>query len=150
MFQQLQKKVFYLFHAWNILKHEPKWATERESRNDKSSSEAGNGGNEANPNAERTPGRKAEKVARKRADSDSDPFLEEIKKMREDRQEIEKDHKEHDDRLYLLEKQKMDLEQEQNDIKIMDTDTSTMDKESQLYFKLKKEQILVRRSRRTQ
>jgi hypothetical protein len=129
MYQQLQKKVVCLFHAWNILKHEPKWAAEREFRNDKNSSEAGNGGDEANPNAERPLGRKAEKAARKHVDVDSDPFLEEIRKMREDRQQIEKDHKELDDRLYLLEKQKMDLEQEQNDIKIMGTDTSTMYKE---------------------
>jgi hypothetical protein len=44
----------------------------------------------------------------------------------------------------------MDLEQEQNDIKNNGHYTSTMDKESQLYFKLKKEEILVYRFRRTQ
>jgi Tfp pilus assembly protein PilN len=70
--------------------------------------------------------------------------------MRDDRQQIDKERKERDDRLYLLEKQKIDLEQEQNDIKIMKNDTSTMDKESQLYFKLKKEEILSRYFGRTQ
>jgi hypothetical protein len=44
----------------------------------------------------------------------------------------------------------MDLEQEQHDKMIMETDTSTMDKEAQLYFKLKKEEILVRRFGRSQ
>jgi hypothetical protein len=77
---------------------------------------------------------------RKCADSDFDHFIDEIKKMRDDRQQVEK---ESDERLYLLEKQKIDLEQERNGIKIMDTDTSTMDKESQLYFKLKKEEIVM-------
>jgi Tfp pilus assembly protein PilN len=70
--------------------------------------------------------------------------------MRDDRQQIDKECKERDDRLYLLENQKIDLEQEQNDIKIMENDTSTMDKESQLYFKLKKEEILSRYFGRTQ
>jgi hypothetical protein len=54
--------------------------------------------------------------------------------MREDRQHIEKERKERDDRLYNLEKHKMDLKQEQYDKTIMETDTSTMDKEAQLYF----------------
>jgi hypothetical protein len=80
MFQQLQKKTFYLFHAWIILKHEPKWTAERESRNVKNSLEANNGVDAATPNAERPPGRKVEKAVRKRADSDVDPFIEEIKK----------------------------------------------------------------------
>jgi predicted RNase H-like nuclease (RuvC/YqgF family) len=150
MFQQLQKKAFCLFHAWNILHHEPKWAAERESRNGKNNLEAVNGTDEANPNPERPPGRKAEKAVRKRSDSDADPFIEELKKMREDRQHIEKEWKECDDRLYNLEKQKMDLEQEQHDKMIMETDTSTMDKEAQLYFKLKKEEILARRFGRSQ
>jgi hypothetical protein len=39
----------------------------------------------------------------------------------------------------------MDLEQEQHDKTTMETDTSTMDKEAQLYFKLKKEEILEER-----
>jgi RNA binding exosome subunit len=39
------------------------------------------------------------------------------------------------------------LEQEEHDKKIMETDTSTMDNESQLYFKLKKQEILARRFR---
>jgi hypothetical protein len=55
--------------------------------------------------------------------------------MREDRHNIDK---EHDDRLFHLEKQKMDLEQEQHDKKIMETGTSNMDKESQLYFQVYK------------
>jgi hypothetical protein len=80
MFQQLQKKAFFLFHAWNTLRHDPKWAVERESRNDKINIEASNVVDEANCNAERPPGRKAEKVGRKRSDSDSDPFIEELKK----------------------------------------------------------------------
>jgi hypothetical protein len=152
MFQQLQKKSFCLFHAWNTLRHEPKWAAERESRNAKNNVEAANGADESNPNAERPPGRKAEKAARKRSDCDVDPFIDELKRMREDRQHIEKERKERqhiekerkerDDKLYILEKQKIDLEQEQHEKTIMETDTSTMDKESQLYFKLKKEEIL--------
>jgi hypothetical protein len=65
-----------------------------------------------------------------------------IEKERKERQHIEKERKERDDKLYILEKQKIDLEQEQHEKTIMETDTSTMDKESQLYFKLKKEEIL--------
>jgi hypothetical protein len=38
------------------------------------------GNDEVNPNAERPPGRKAEKVGRKRSDSDADPFIDELKK----------------------------------------------------------------------
>jgi hypothetical protein len=53
---------------------------QRESRNGKNNVEGTNGDEEANPNAERPPGRKAEKAARKRSDSDSDPFIEELKK----------------------------------------------------------------------
>jgi hypothetical protein len=56
-----------VFHAWNTLRHEPKWTAERESRNGKNNVEAANGADESNPNAERPPGRrKAEKAARKR------------------------------------------------------------------------------------
>jgi hypothetical protein len=33
------KKTFYLFHAWIIHWHEPKWAVERESRNGKNNLE---------------------------------------------------------------------------------------------------------------
>jgi hypothetical protein len=54
--------------------------------------------------------------------------------MREDRQHIKKERKECVDMLFHLEKQKMDLEKEQHDKKIMKTDTSNMDKQSQLYF----------------
>jgi hypothetical protein len=82
MFQQLQKKSFCLFHAWNTLRHEPKWVAERESRNDKNNVEVANGADESNPNAERPPGRKAEKAARKRSDCDVDPFIDELKRMR--------------------------------------------------------------------
>jgi hypothetical protein len=108
----ITKKAFCLFHAWIILRHEPKWAAERESRNGKNSLEANNGADAATPNAERPPRRKSEKAVRKHADSDVDPFIEEIKKMRDDRQQTDKERKERDDRLYLLEKQKIDLEQE--------------------------------------
>jgi hypothetical protein len=38
--------------------------------------ETAKGTDEANPNAERPPGRKAEKAARKRSYSDVDPFIE--------------------------------------------------------------------------
>jgi hypothetical protein len=57
MFQQLQKKAFCLL---NTLRHGPKWAAERESRNGKNNHEAVNAADEANPNAERPPRRKAE------------------------------------------------------------------------------------------
>jgi hypothetical protein len=80
MFQHLQKKMFSLFHAWNTLRHEPKWASERELRNGKNNVEGNNGENEWSPNAERPPGRNAEKVVRKRGDCESDPFIEELKK----------------------------------------------------------------------
>jgi RNA binding exosome subunit len=63
--------------------------------------------------------------------------------MREARQEIERDRD--DDRFYELEKNKLDLERDQHDKEIMQTNTSTMDEESKLYFKLMKQQILVRR-----
>jgi hypothetical protein len=43
--------------------------------------------------------------------------------MREARQETEKDKKDHDDRFF-------ELEQDQFDKKIMETDTSTMDNEA--------------------
>jgi hypothetical protein len=82
MLQQLQKKAFCLFHAWNTLHHGPKWAAERESRNGKNNHETVNGADEVNPNAERPPQRKAEKAARKHSDSDADPFIEELKNER--------------------------------------------------------------------
>jgi RNA binding exosome subunit len=63
--------------------------------------------------------------------------------MREARQEIERDRD--DDRFYELEKNKLDLERDQHDKEIMQTNTSTMDEESKLYFKLMKQQILARR-----
>jgi hypothetical protein len=69
--------------------------------------------------------------------------------MRQDRQNVDKEHKERDDKLFQLEKKKMDLEQEQHEKIIMETDTSSMDKESQLYFRLK-EEILAHRFRSRQ
>jgi RNA binding exosome subunit len=63
--------------------------------------------------------------------------------MREARQEIERDRD--DDRFYELEKNKLDLERDQHDKEIMQTNTSTMNEESKLYFKLMKQQILARR-----
>jgi hypothetical protein len=69
--------------------------------------------------------------------------------MRQDRQNVDKEHKERDDKLFQLEKKKMDLEQEQHEKIIIETDTSSMDKESQLYFRLK-EEILARRFRSRQ
>jgi hypothetical protein len=69
--------------------------------------------------------------------------------MRQDRQNVDKERKERDDKLFQLEKKKMDLEQEQHEKIIMETDTSSMDKESQLYFRLK-EEILARRFRSRQ
>jgi hypothetical protein len=53
MFQHLQTKAYSLFHAWNTLRHEPKWVAERESRNAKSNVEGNNGEDERNPNTER-------------------------------------------------------------------------------------------------
>jgi hypothetical protein len=44
--------------------------------------QATNGADEGNPNAERPIGRKAEKATRKHGDSDSDPFIEELKHER--------------------------------------------------------------------
>jgi hypothetical protein len=69
--------------------------------------------------------------------------------MRQDRQNVDKERKERDDKLFQLEKKKMDLEQEQHEKIIIETDTSSMDKESQLYFRLK-EEILARRFRSRQ
>jgi hypothetical protein len=39
----------------NTLRHDPKWATETKSRNDKNNVEGNNGENERNPNVERLP-----------------------------------------------------------------------------------------------
>lgn len=75
-------------------------------------------------------------LARKHEDCDDDPFIEEVKKMREAIQETERDWKDHDDRFYELEKSKLDLERDQHDKEIMHTSSSTMDEESKVYFKL--------------
>lgn len=56
--------------------------------------------------------------------------------MREARQEIERDRKDHDDRFYELEKNKLDMERDQHGKEIMQTNTSTMDEESKLYFQV--------------
>jgi hypothetical protein len=99
-------------------------------------------------NAERSPGRKAEEkkvLARKHEDCDDDPFIEEVKKMREAHQEIERDRKARDDKFYELEKIKLDLKRDRLDTMIMQTDTSAMDSEAKQYFKLMKEEILARR-----
>jgi hypothetical protein len=49
-------------------------------KNNKNNLEATNGVDEDTPNGERPPCRKGEKVTRKRGDSDSNPFSEELKK----------------------------------------------------------------------
>ena len=66
-----------MFHAWNILRHEPKWATIQEHNM------TGDGKIGGELNVARPPGRKAEKEkmrARKREDDEIDPFIEEVKK----------------------------------------------------------------------
>jgi hypothetical protein len=136
-----------LYHAWNILRHEPKWATIQEHN----TTEDGNIG--AGPNVARPPGRKAEKYkmkARKREDDETDPFIEEIKKMRQERFETERDRKAREDELLEIEKNRLELEREQHELKIMETNTNTMDNESKQYYKLLKEEILARRYRNRQ
>jgi hypothetical protein len=76
MFQELKGKAFSLFHAWNILKNEPKWAEEKIAKEE-------NGNGENHPNSERPLGRKAEKEkakGKKRSEEEPDPFIEEVKK----------------------------------------------------------------------
>ncbi|XP_020407962.1 uncharacterized protein [Zea mays] len=140
-----QGKAFSVFHAWIILRHEPKW-TFRDSKL-KDLHEANCNGP---VNADRPLGRKAEKEkarARKHdgCDADGDFFFEEVKKMREAREESEKDRKARDDKFYELEMTKVQLEQNRQDKEIMLTDTSTMDDDSKLYFKMMKQEILARR-----
>jgi hypothetical protein len=65
--------------------------------------------------------------------------------MREAREESEKDRKARDDKFYELEMTKVQLEQNRQDKEIMLTDTSTMDDDSKLYFKMMKQEILARR-----
>jgi RNA binding exosome subunit len=65
--------------------------------------------------------------------------------MREAREESEKDRKARDDKFYELEMTKVQLEQNRQDKEIMQTDTSTMDDDSKLYFKMMKQEILARR-----
>ena len=116
-----------MFHAWNILRHEPKWATIQEHNT------AGDGKIGGELNVARPPGRKAEKKkmrARKREDDETDPFIEEVKKMREARLEIDRDQKVREDQLLEIEKSRLQLERDQHDKTIMDTDTTMMDNES--------------------
>lgn len=131
-----------MFHAWNILRHEPKWAE------DKTSNE-GNANGDSHPNAQRPAGRKAEKekmkAKRRNSDEESDPSIEEVKKMRESREKTESERKERDERYFELHKKKVDLEHDQHDKLIMALDTSTMDDQGKQYFQLMKEEILARR-----
>lgn len=60
-FHELQKKAFSVFHAWNILRHEPKYATLRASKLDSTNMDFSNVNEEGEPNIERPLGRKAEK-----------------------------------------------------------------------------------------
>lgn len=61
-----------------------------------------------------------------------------LKKLRESRGQIQKERKERDDK-------RMALEQDQHVKIIMTIDTSSMDEQSQEYFRLMKEEILSRR-----
>jgi hypothetical protein len=77
MFHELRKKAFPFFHAWNILRHEPKWAE------DKASHEPNNAYVDDHPNAQRPAGRKTEKEKlkeKRRSDDEPGPFIEEVKK----------------------------------------------------------------------
>ncbi len=146
MFLELKGKAFSVFHAWNILRHEPKWSPHKASYEGKTFPEFNNGTGEVHPNVQRPAGRKAEKEkTKKRGDDEYDPFIEEVKKMRESRTEIERERKDRDDKFLELEKKKLQLEQDQHDKTIMTTDTSTMDDQSKQYFQLMKDEILARR-----
>jgi hypothetical protein len=139
-YQRLRKRAFSLFHAWNALRFEPKWVS---IKDDKPPVDGNDG---AALNVERPPGRKAEKEklrARKREEDACDPFIEEVKKMREAKLDSERDRRLREDQFLELEKTKMDT-------KIMETDTSTMDNESKEYFRLMKQEILDRRFGSTQ
>lgn len=145
MFHEMKGKAFSLFHAWNILRHEPKWTEDKVSKEGLGCNNAIGG---AQPNAQRPTGRKAEKEnmkEKKRRDDEADPFIEEVKKMREARLEIDRDQKGREDQLLEIEKSRLQLERDQHDKTIMDTDTTTMDNESKQYYKLMKEEIVARR-----
>jgi hypothetical protein len=62
--------------------------------------------------------------------------------MREERQETNKYRKVRDDKFYELEMTKVQLERDPQDKDIKQTDTSTMDDDSKLYFKMMKQNIL--------
>ena len=141
MFQKIKGKAFTLFHAWNILKNEPKWAEEKISKED-------NANGEERPNSERPLGRKAEKEkakGKKRSEEEPDPFIEEVKKMRETREKIKTERKERDDKFIELDTKKLNLEQDQHDKVIMTTDISSMDDQAKQYFRMLKDEILARR-----
>lgn len=141
-----------------VLRHEPKW-TSIKSPIMVSNLDAENGTDGGTINNSRPLGRKAEKEnlqARKREDNDYDPFIEEMKKIRESRVQTDNNRKARDDMFLELEKhklelekemekQKLDLERDQHDKKVMETDTSGMDDEAKQYFKLLKQEILARR-----
>jgi hypothetical protein len=145
MFHEMKGKAFSLFHAWNILMHEPKWTEDKVSKEGLGCNNATGG---AQPNAQRPTGRKVEKEnmkEKKCRDDEADPFIEEVKKMRESREQIAMGRKDRDDKLIELENKKLQLEQDQHDEKIMTTDTSNMDDQAKKYFKLMKDEILARR-----
>jgi len=84
MFQTLRKKAFTLFHAWNILRHEPKWSSIKDSTMATKKLDPHNGNEDDGHDTPRPPGRKAEKDklrARKREDNDNDALMEELKKL---------------------------------------------------------------------
>jgi hypothetical protein len=88
-----QGKAFFVVHVWMILRHEPKWKF-RESKL-KDHQEANNGNSDAPVNIKRPPRRKFEKEkARMRKngayDIDGDSVFDEVKKMREAREETER------------------------------------------------------------
>ncbi|XP_008657235.2 uncharacterized protein [Zea mays] len=84
MFQTLRKKAFTLFHAWNILRHEPKWSSIKDSTMATKKLDPHNGNEDDGHDTPRPPGRKAEKEklrARKQEDNDNDALMEELKKL---------------------------------------------------------------------
>jgi hypothetical protein len=136
MFLKMRKKPFSVFHCWDLLKDERKYASQQDPDSQMANEDA-------QPNAQRLLGRKAEKErARKCDENESDPFIDEVKKMRESREQTNRERKSRDDQFLEIEKSKLELEREQHDKLIMETDTSTMDNEAKQYFKLMKEEIL--------
>jgi hypothetical protein len=101
MFQELKGKAFSLFHAWNILKDEPKWAEEKISKEY-------NANGEDHPNSERPLGRKAEKEKAKGKSVVKKNMILSLRKlkMRESRERIESEQKERDERFIELDTKK--------------------------------------------